>query len=152
MTTCDPSRAVVADASRRPSIFTVRGVTKTYGAGDVEVHALRGIDLDLFEGELVVLLGPSGSGKSTLLNILGGLDVPTAGHVRYRDRELTACDDAALTLYRREHVGFHLDPRRDRRRFRQVAERRLHAHGRGCDGKGRVRVGPMPLSLPRIDE
>ncbi len=74
--------------------------------GDVEVHALRGVDLDLFEHEFVVLLGPSGSGKSTLLNILGGLDVPTAGTVRYADHDLTQYDDAELTRYRREHVGF----------------------------------------------
>src|SRR5690606_7294016 len=73
---------------------------------EVEVHALRGVDLDLYRGEFVVFLGPSGSGKSTLLNILGGLDVPTSGTVRYFDRDLTACDDAALTQFRREHVGF----------------------------------------------
>ena len=74
--------------------------------GQVEVHALRGVDLDLYEGELVVLLGPSGSGKSTLLNILGGLDVPTSGKVFYREQELTDFDDAALTRYRRLYVGF----------------------------------------------
>jgi putative ABC transport system ATP-binding protein len=74
--------------------------------GQVDVHALRGVDLDLYAGEFVVLLGPSGSGKSTLLNILGGLDVPTSGTVRYMDTDLTACDDRALTRYRREHVGF----------------------------------------------
>jgi putative ABC transport system ATP-binding protein len=74
--------------------------------GEVQVHALRGVDLDLYEGEFVVLLGPSGSGKSTLLNILGGLDVPTAGQVNYMDHDLTADDDAALTKYRRDHVGF----------------------------------------------
>ncbi len=74
--------------------------------GEVEVHALRGVDLDLFAGELVVLLGPSGSGKSTLLNILGGLDVPTAGLVRYLDHDLSHVGDAALTRYRRDHVGF----------------------------------------------
>ncbi|MFN7803294.1 MAG: ABC transporter ATP-binding protein, partial [Planctomycetaceae bacterium] len=74
--------------------------------GEVEVQALRGVDLDLYEGEFVVLLGPSGSGKSTLLNILGGLDVPTAGSVRYRDHDLTKDDDRNLTGYRRTHVGF----------------------------------------------
>src|SRR5262249_6414432 len=74
--------------------------------GEVEVQALRGVDLDLFEGEFIVLLGPSGSGKSTLLNILGGLDVPSGGRVCYRDQDLTAADDAALTRYRRRHVGF----------------------------------------------
>jgi len=87
-------------------VFTARGVTKVYHMGEVDVHALRGIDLDLFAGEFVVLLGPSGSGKSTLLNILGGLDVPTAGSVSYRGRELTEVGDAELTRYRREHVGF----------------------------------------------
>ena len=74
--------------------------------GEVEVQALRGLDLDLFEGELIVLLGPSGSGKSTLLNILGGLDAPTAGNVRFRDHELTGADERELTRFRREHVGF----------------------------------------------
>ncbi len=90
---------------RRP-VFEARGLTKVYGMGPVEVHALRGVDLDLFEGEFVVLLGPSGSGKSTLLNILGGLDVPTAGTVHFKGRDLTAADDASLTRYRRESVGF----------------------------------------------
>src|SRR5690606_36429058 len=80
--------------------------TKVYRMGEVEVHALRGVDLDLFGGEFVVLLGPSGSGKSTLLNILGGLDAPSAGRIDYRGRDLTIADDAALTRYRREHVGF----------------------------------------------
>jgi putative ABC transport system ATP-binding protein len=74
--------------------------------GEIEVHALRGVDLDLFPGEFVVLLGPSGSGKSTLLNILGGLDVPTSGEVFYLDHNLTAAESAELTRYRREHVGF----------------------------------------------
>ena len=74
--------------------------------GEVDVHALRGVDLCLYPGEFVVLLGPSGSGKSTLLNILGGLDVPTTGHVRYRNHDLTEDDDQLLTRYRRESVGF----------------------------------------------
>jgi putative ABC transport system ATP-binding protein len=74
--------------------------------GEVEVHALRGVDLELFPGEFVVLLGPSGSGKSTLLNILGGLDAPTGGDVWYVDHRLTGADDRALTRFRREHVGF----------------------------------------------
>jgi putative ABC transport system ATP-binding protein len=90
----------------RAAVFQARAVTKVYRLGEVEVHALRGVDLDLFAGEFLVLLGASGSGKSTLLNILGGLDVPTAGTVRYADQELTAFDDAELTRYRREHVGF----------------------------------------------
>jgi putative ABC transport system ATP-binding protein len=74
--------------------------------GEVDVHALRGVDLDLLEGELMVLLGVSGSGKSTLLNIIGGLDVPSSGRVVYRDTELTAADQDDLTWYRRQHVGF----------------------------------------------
>ncbi len=74
--------------------------------GEVDVYALRGVDFNLYEGELLVLLGASGSGKSTLLNILGGLDVPTAGTVHYRDHDLTSANDKALTLYRRQHVGF----------------------------------------------
>jgi putative ABC transport system ATP-binding protein len=74
--------------------------------GEVEVHALRGVDLDLMPGEFVVLLGPSGSGKSTLLNVLGGLDVPTSGEVFYLDHNLTAAESSELTRYRREHVGF----------------------------------------------
>ena len=95
-----------AEPAVRPAIFTARGVTKVYEMGEVTVQALRGVDFDLFEGEFVVLLGPSGSGKSTLLNVLGGLDVPTAGEVLYRDHNLTRANDAALTLYRRDHVGF----------------------------------------------
>jgi putative ABC transport system ATP-binding protein len=87
-------------------VFSARDVTKVYRMGEVEVHALRGVSVDLFEAEFVVLLGPSGSGKSTLLNILGGLDVPTAGTVTYRGQNLTAASERDLTLYRRRHVGF----------------------------------------------
>jgi putative ABC transport system ATP-binding protein len=87
-------------------VFIARGLTKVYKMGEVTVHALRGVDFELFPGELVVLLGPSGSGKSTLLNILGGLDIPTAGSVIYQDHNLTAAGEAALTMYRRTHVGF----------------------------------------------
>jgi putative ABC transport system ATP-binding protein len=87
-------------------IFKAEGLTKVYRMGDVEVHALRGIDLVLRQGEFVVMLGPSGSGKSTLLNILGGLDVPTDGHVWYHGEDLTRANDAQLTQFRREHVGF----------------------------------------------
>ncbi|TGD71558.1 ABC transporter ATP-binding protein [Mangrovimicrobium sediminis] len=86
--------------------FRTRGVTKVYQMGEVQVHALRGIDLELYKGEFVVLLGPSGSGKSTLLNILGGLDVPTSGTVNYEDHDLSTFREAVLTRYRREHVGF----------------------------------------------
>jgi len=88
------------------STLGARGLTKVYRSGEVEVWALRGVDLDLYESELVVLLGPSGSGKSTLLNILGGLDRPTLGQVYFRGTELTGLDDSALTRFRREHVGF----------------------------------------------
>ena len=94
-----------AEGGRQRTIVT-RGLTKVYRNGELEVHALRGIDVAIDEGELVVLLGPSGSGKSTLLNILGGLDSPSGGHVFFRDEELTAFDDAGLTRYRRAHVGF----------------------------------------------
>jgi len=88
------------------TVFRVRGLTKIYHMGEVDVHALRGVDLDLFPGELMVLLGPSGSGKSTLLNILGGLDTATDGEVYYRDQDLTHADEKRLTEYRRYHVGF----------------------------------------------
>ena len=87
-------------------VFTARALTKVYEMGEVTVQALRGIDFDLAAGEFVVLLGPSGSGKSTLLNILGGLDVPTSGEVVYQDHNLTTAGEAALTEYRRSHVGF----------------------------------------------
>ena len=97
------SRTAVGPAR---SVFVARGITKTYHMGEVEVQALRGVDLELYEREFVVLLGPSGSGKSTLLNILGGLDVPTTGTVHYQNKDLTAVDDAGLTWNRREHVGF----------------------------------------------
>jgi putative ABC transport system ATP-binding protein len=102
----DSSVADRADGRLPAAVFAARSIRKVYRMGEVEVTALRGVDLDLFQGEFVVLLGPSGSGKSTLLNILGGLDVPTSGTVRYRDRNLTTYDDADLTRYRREHVGF----------------------------------------------
>jgi putative ABC transport system ATP-binding protein len=87
-------------------VFRARGLTKVYEMGEVRVHALRGIDLDLHAGELVVLLGSSGSGKSTLVNILGGLDTPTAGEVLYRGRDLARANDRELTEYRRNFVGF----------------------------------------------
>ncbi|NOT71361.1 MAG: ABC transporter ATP-binding protein [Hyphomicrobium sp.] len=90
----------------RDIVFEAKNLTKVYRSGTVEVHALAGVDLELYAGELVVLLGPSGSGKSTLLNILGGLDWATSGQCRFRDHDLTSQDDAALTLYRRVHVGF----------------------------------------------
>ena len=87
-------------------VFETRAVTKDYRTGMVTVHALRGVDLELRAGELVVLLGPSGSGKSTMLNLLGGLDRPTEGSIRFKGRELTQLSDTELTRYRRDHVGF----------------------------------------------
>jgi putative ABC transport system ATP-binding protein len=87
-------------------VLHAEALTKTYQMGEVEVRALRGIDLALRAGELVVLLGASGSGKSTLLNLLGGLDVPSTGHIFYRDRDLTTARERARTAYRRDHVGF----------------------------------------------
>jgi len=86
--------------------FRTRNLTKVYRTGDVEVHALRGVDLSIGESEIVALLGPSGSGKSTLLNIIGGLDTPTDGEVFFRDLNLTALGPSGLTRYRRENVGF----------------------------------------------
>ena len=88
------------------SAFRVEGLTKIYQMGEQQVQALRGVDLDIHKGELVVLLGPSGSGKSTFLNILGGLDVPTSGQVWFAGQEVTNMDERALTLYRRNHIGF----------------------------------------------
>jgi len=88
------------------SIFKARALTKVYDMSEVQVQALRGVDLDLYSGEMLVLLGPSGSGKSTLLNILGGLDRASTGTVHYRDLELTHATDKVLTQYRRKHVGF----------------------------------------------
>ncbi len=101
------SHAPSADASVPGDlVFRARGLTKVYDMGEVEVHALRHTDLDLYAGELVVILGPSGSGKSTLLNILGGLDTPTSGDVTFKDHQLTGAGEAELTRFRREHVGF----------------------------------------------
>ena len=100
------SIAATGVADTAIAVFHARALEKVYLMGEVEVRALQGVDLDLFEREFVVILGPSGSGKSTLLNILGGLDAPTSGEVRFRDHDLVAADDRALTRYRREHVGF----------------------------------------------
>ncbi len=97
---------VKPDVPATTPVFRVSGLTKVYGTGDVRVEALRGIDLELAAGELVVLLGPSGSGKSTLLNILGGLDSATRGRITYHDQDLTAATEQELTEYRRFHVGF----------------------------------------------
>jgi putative ABC transport system ATP-binding protein len=100
---CDPN---VRSGFSPEAVFRARGVTKIYQMGEVQVHALRSADLDLYAGEFMVLLGASGSGKSTLLNILGGLDVPSGGTVWFKDRNLTEADESALTRYRRNHVGF----------------------------------------------
>jgi len=97
---------VTNSGSMTKTVFKTRKLAKIYRTGDVEVHALRDVDLELFAGEVAVLLGPSGSGKSTLLNILGGLDTPTGGQVFFEGAELTLLDDAGLTAYRRDHVGF----------------------------------------------
>ena len=105
-TTLAPALPIEQNEESQRVVFHARDLTKTYLMGEVQVHALQGVDLDLFEGEFVVILGPSGSGKSTLLNILGGLDAPTSGVVHFRDHDLVAADDRALTRYRREHVGF----------------------------------------------
>ena len=94
------------DTATLTQVLAVEDITKVYQMGEVRVHALRGVTTALHEGEFVVLLGPSGSGKSTLLNILGGLDVPTSGHVRFRDEDLTNAGDRQLTMFRRNHVGF----------------------------------------------
>jgi putative ABC transport system ATP-binding protein len=87
-------------------VFQTENITKVYDTGAIPVHALRGVSLQLFAGEVAVLLGPSGSGKSTLLNILGGLDVATSGHVLFEGRDLSTMDEGALTEYRRRHIGF----------------------------------------------
>ena len=92
--------------NERQAVFTLQGVAKTYSMGELQVQALKPTDLALYDGELVVLLGASGSGKSTLLNIIGGLDLPSAGTLRYGDLDLSAADDATLTRFRRHHVGF----------------------------------------------
>ena len=88
------------------AIFTATALTKTYVSGEVQVHALNNVDLEIAEREVVVLLGPSGSGKTTLLNIMGGLDHPTSGKLFFKDLELTGLSDRELTDYRRRHVGF----------------------------------------------
>ena len=97
-------RSVSVEA--RDQVFRVRGLTKVYGVGEAEVRALAGVDLDLYAGEFIVLLGPSGSGKTTLLNNLGGLDVPSAGELWYRDLDLANAEEDKLTQYRRERIGF----------------------------------------------
>ncbi len=102
-----PARPESPDGpSTAPIVLEARDLTKTYRMGEVEVPALRGVDLDLHQGELLVLVGVSGSGKSTLVNLIGGLDTPSDGTIHYFDHDLTAASEAELTRYRREHVGF----------------------------------------------
>ena len=97
---------LLREPGRDRQVFRARGITKIYQMGEVQVHALRGVDVDLYQGEMTALLGPSGSGKSTLLNILGGLDTPTDGHVWYHGQDLTEAGERRLTDFRRNHVGF----------------------------------------------
>ena len=106
MSAISNSQHAAGNTSEVEQVFHVRGLTKIYGFGDAQVRALAGVDLDLYAGELVVLLGPSGSGKTTLLNNLGGLDVPTSGELRYRGMDLNCANESELTLYRRNTVGF----------------------------------------------
>ena len=108
---CMPGTTAITEGSGHPPVapavaLSVRGLERVFGAGPGAVHALRGVDLELMQGEIVVLLGPSGSGKSTLLNILGGLDRPTTGDVWFEGDSLAAKSDRALTAYRRDAVGF----------------------------------------------
>src|SRR5438132_10757601 len=91
---------------KQPIVVSATGVTRTYGAGDTEVRALRGVDVDIPVGQMTAVMGPSGSGKSTLMHILAGLDKPTSGSVRIDGTEITTLGDTALTKLRREHIGF----------------------------------------------
>ncbi len=106
--TAQPAATARSDDGPPPSapVFLARGLTKIYRSGDLEVRALRELDMELYAGELLVLLGASGSGKSTLLNILGGLDTATSGTVRFEDHDLTSMNQRELTQYRRDHIGF----------------------------------------------
>ncbi len=104
--TTAPAPAVPPDASGRAAVFTAKGLAKTYDMGEVKVNALMDVDLTIYKGEFIVLLGASGSGKSTLLNILGGLDRPTSGSAQFATQDLTHATDDELTQYRRDHVGF----------------------------------------------
>jgi len=101
-----PTDEISVDQAGRPAVFTAKDLSKTYQMGEVKVQALVDVDLTIYRGEFIVLLGPSGSGKSTLLNILGGLDRPTSGIARFAEHDLTAATESQLTQYRREHVGF----------------------------------------------
>lgn len=96
----------MSEVTDKKQIFSIQNLKKIYDMGEVQVHALRGVDLTLFEGELVVLLGPSGSGKSTLMNIMGGIDTASDGDVYYQEQNLATASEKNLTLYRRNHIGF----------------------------------------------
>ena len=129
-------------------VIAMQGIEKVYKTGEVIFQALRGVDLTLHEGEFTVLLGPSGSGKSTLLNLLGGLDRPTAGEVRYRGRAVDFDDDRALTRFRREHVGFvfqfyNLVASLTARPIRRSA---LSRRSRACSGETTRSVTAQPSS------
>ena len=135
-------------------VFEARDLTKVYRMGEVEVHALRGVDLDLYESEFVVILGPSGSGKSTLLNILGGLDVPTSGTVRYRDHDLTAADERGADAVPPRACRLRVPvlqphPQPDRARERRAGDRHRHAADAGRRGAGAGRPGRTHRPLSR---
>jgi putative ABC transport system ATP-binding protein len=99
-------RRTAESGTARGAVFVARGLAKSYRVGEVTIHALRGVDLEIRRGELIVLLGPSGSGKSTLLNLLGGLDAPTSGNAHFLDHDLSRATESELTRFRREHIGF----------------------------------------------
>jgi putative ABC transport system ATP-binding protein len=141
------------DTAGAAPVFSVRDVTKVYRMGDVEVHALRGIDLDVPAGELAVLLGPSGSGKSTLVNILGGLDWPSSGTVRYRGQDLTRASERELTSFRRESVGFvfqfyNLMPSLTARENVELATDLVADPMPAADALDRVGLGPRSDHFP----
>ena len=134
------------------AFFTAKALTKIYTSGEVQVHALQGVDLEIWGGEVVVLLGPSGSGKSTLLNIMGGLDHATSGRLFFRDLELTGLDDRGLTAYRRRHVGFvfqfynlipSLTARENVSLVTEISERPMPGGGARI-GRARGPNGPFP--------
>ncbi|GAB3889172.1 hypothetical protein GCM10027612_31060 [Microbispora bryophytorum subsp. camponoti] len=108
MTCSEPARTAPRHpAQTRESVAaSARNLTKTYGQGDTKVHALRGADLDLPRGRFTAIMGPSGSGKSTLMHCLAGLDQPSGGTVTVAGTDLGSLDDDALTIFRREHIGF----------------------------------------------
>ena len=96
----------MTDTNDPPALMSIRSVSKIYRMGEVEVPALRDASLDIRDGELLVIIGPSGSGKTTFLNLIGGMDRPTSGVVRFRDQDITSASDRELTLFRRNNIGF----------------------------------------------